>query len=431
MKLVAAQLRSFVLILLSVASAQAQSRQPSATNCTVPSVIVVVGSTGGVADPKGSFPVVVRNAAGAPIVGTKVEIRIEVREMIIAPLQPPGVTVLSCYAPRLQATTDATGTATFVVMGSVNRDLDYLQYRCRIYAGDTEDTQVFIGTPIVAGFDQDGVNGVGANDVSLWLSDFASGLTYGRSDFNGSGNLSQNDMNLLLSACFDGGSQQTPARCDAAPTVYSPDVVRGGLRLSWSMCRGDGGAPLTTSACNSNAGSNALVASFIAPIDVSSVTGIEATVDVYGNSGEALPSWWHLEPGGCRSSAGSLIFTNSGNCDDALNAITGGSRWYSPTQVGAASRSRLRVIGAAPAASTVDLFLGQEYFAFKALISNANTTGAGLCADCAKPVALVLRSIRLTHTSGVPDVVIYPLAGEDALRVVYWQGVPSGFTVGP
>ena len=44
---------------------------------------------------------------------------------------------------------------------------------------------VLLGTATLAYVDLDGSDGMGGNDISLWLTDFGSGEPIGRSDFDG------------------------------------------------------------------------------------------------------------------------------------------------------------------------------------------------------------------------------------------------------
>jgi hypothetical protein len=63
-----------------------------------------------------------------------------------------------------------------------------------------------IASPSVSTFDADGDAGVGANDLSLWLADFGTGLTYARGDYDCSGGLGANDLSVWLGA-FGAGTQ--------------------------------------------------------------------------------------------------------------------------------------------------------------------------------------------------------------------------------
>ena len=71
--------------------------------------------------------------------------------------------------------------------------------------------KVFLGgmslkTVRVAALDQNGLSGVDAGDLSLFLADFFSGRCFARSDYDGNGTLDPNDLSLWLGAFFAGGS---------------------------------------------------------------------------------------------------------------------------------------------------------------------------------------------------------------------------------
>ena len=57
---------------------------------------------------------------------------------------------------------------------------------------------VILGTASLAYPDLDGSGGLGTNDISLWLGDFALGEPIGRSDFDGDGRLDASDLSLWL-----------------------------------------------------------------------------------------------------------------------------------------------------------------------------------------------------------------------------------------
>ena len=65
---------------------------------------------------------------------------------------------------------------------------------------------VILGLVPVAYMDLDGVQGLGAGDLSVWLSDFVTGDPIGRSDFDGDGSLGALDLSLWLTA-WSGGRQ--------------------------------------------------------------------------------------------------------------------------------------------------------------------------------------------------------------------------------
>ena len=58
--------------------------------------------------------------------------------------------------------------------------------------------------PTVSAYDLDSSSGVGANDLSAWLTDFGTGNPYGRCDYDCSGGIGANDLSLWLTAFGSG-----------------------------------------------------------------------------------------------------------------------------------------------------------------------------------------------------------------------------------
>jgi len=61
----------------------------------------------------------------------------------------------------------------------------------------------------VSTFDLDGASGVGATDLSIWLTDFGSDAYHQRSDFDASGGDGANDLSEWLTMFGAGGSTQS------------------------------------------------------------------------------------------------------------------------------------------------------------------------------------------------------------------------------
>jgi len=174
-------------------------------NSTVPWIISLVGSNGAApASDFGGFTVTVRDLANNPVVGATVTIDLSFATdlEICADQLDPSVTV-NCASKTVSAITDAAGQVSLTLLGGSNGagNATTLANGGRIYANGT-----LIGSPTVAAFDLDGENGMGANDLAAFLSDFASGQNFGRSDYDGSGILGANDLAVFLRA-FASGAQ--------------------------------------------------------------------------------------------------------------------------------------------------------------------------------------------------------------------------------
>lgn len=177
---------------------------PPFPQSTVPPCITLVGSDGATASAMGAFVVVIRDLANNPVPGVRVSVDLSVAADLhfCAGQLDPGLTP-DCPTNTVSAFTDALGVARFTLLGGGSGAVGTgsLQNAGRIYADG-----FLVGSPTVAAFDLDGSAGVGANDLSLWLSDFGTGEPFGRSDYDCSGGLGANDLSFWLSA-FGSGTQ--------------------------------------------------------------------------------------------------------------------------------------------------------------------------------------------------------------------------------
>jgi hypothetical protein len=202
----------FVILLLALAPASSHATTPSPGNSIAPACITLVGSDGTHASALGTFTVIHRDLANNPIAGAQIVVDLSnVPDLLLCGQQvAPGV-FMDCPNGRAMAITDANGVATFTLLGgSIGGTGITLQNGGRIHADG-----VLIKTPSVSAYDLDGQGGVGANDISLWLSDFATGQPFGRSDYDCSGSVGANDISFMLTAF--GSSTQTISCASSCP----------------------------------------------------------------------------------------------------------------------------------------------------------------------------------------------------------------------
>ena len=183
---------------------------PSAANSTTPACITLVGSLAGVPDAAaGQFTVTVRDLANNPLNGASVVIDLSgCTDLAICSDQLDANALVNCGAKTTRKFTDATGKVTFVVLGGSNGggNASTLLGGGKIFANGT-----LLQTPTVSAFDLDNAGGVGANDLSAWLTDFGSGNPYGRSDYDCSGGIGANDLSLWLTEFGAGTSASSCA----------------------------------------------------------------------------------------------------------------------------------------------------------------------------------------------------------------------------
>jgi len=193
---------------LLIASA-AMAGVPSPGNSTVPACITLVGSAAGVPDAAaGLFSVTVRDLANNPLAGASVVIDLSgCTDIAICDDQLDAGALVNCAAKTTRKFTDALGAVSFTVLGGSNGagNATTLIGGGKIYANG-----VLIGSPTAAAYDLDGGSGVGANDLSAWLTDFGTGNPFGRSDYDCSGGIGANDLSFWLT---EFGAATSSASC--------------------------------------------------------------------------------------------------------------------------------------------------------------------------------------------------------------------------
>ena len=196
---------------LLIASA-AMAGVPSALNSTTPACITLVGSLAGTPDAAaGQFTVIVRDLANNALNGASVVIDLSnCLDISICDNQLDAAATVNCGAKTTRKFTDALGSVTFTVLGGSNGagNASTLLSGGRIFANGT-----LIGSPTASAYDLDGANGVGAADLSAWLTDFGSGNPYGRSDYDCNGTVGAGDLSFWLT---EFGAGTSAASCAVA-----------------------------------------------------------------------------------------------------------------------------------------------------------------------------------------------------------------------
>jgi len=216
---------------------------------------------------------------------------------------------------------------------------------------------------------------------------------------------------LLAVAC--GASFATPIRAE-------------GVNLSWNDC-GTTGTEVLTFACNSNSGAPfSAVASFIAPPGIDEFLGLSSQIDVFTDQA-ALPEWWKHGTGQCRSTTGfavSFDFTAGPfTCVDFFGGQAAGGFLYE-SGFGTPNRARVRITCAVPFDFRGPVDDVSEYYAYKANVLRAKTTGTGSCTGCAQSMCIVLNEIQLFQP---PEKLNDPAMFNPVDRnYVSWQGAVPG-----
>ena len=184
------------LLLPSPAHAQCEPPLgcPSEGNSLSPSAIMLVGHDGsGAPDPGGQFKVVLRLAHN-PLANAVVRIQLQATDVTFCSSQQAGLVL---HLPdAMEGITDATGTFTASLKGFGTGPASHV-------AGGPAAALILGNGVLVAqvnmmALDLDGSGGAGINDLSVWLTDFGSGLQYLRGDLDYSGSLGINDLSVWL-----------------------------------------------------------------------------------------------------------------------------------------------------------------------------------------------------------------------------------------
>ena len=217
-----------------------------------------------------------------------------------------------------------------------------------------------------------------------------------------------------------------------------------GVGLRWDACYGEGtGTFIKQFACDTNAGSERLVGSFVSAAGLSNVIALEVAVDVstgpppFAEGGPRpapppLPAWWTFRnSGSCRQSALSVDFS-----PDPANQIC--TAWEMGQLLGTIANYRLDFPGPGTARVLMGVALGlgahgsvspdTEYAAFTLIVAHANTVGTTACSGCTTPLTITVRALQMVTpiVFGEPsrDVTLSgPFNGTDS-DFAFWQGVP-------
>lgn len=216
------------------------------------------------------------------------------------------------------------------------------------------------------------------------------------------------------------------ALCCFATTAHAAR----GMNLRWDACMGDGGTSNRNFACNSNVGSDQLLASFqLEGVQFEPVNGLEFGIDIVAANSATLPNWWLFKnAGACRMTGAQLsasMLTSGGSCIDFWQGLaSGGMTTYTTPYYFSPDRARLNGVYAVAPADVATLQPGNEYFAFRLTINHFKTIGTGSCSGCLTPMCLGLSHMKLTRPAGYGNLL---LLDETMPRssVVSWQNGPA------
>jgi hypothetical protein len=221
--------------------------------------------------------------------------------------------------------------------------------------------------------------------------------------------------------------------CGVLLALSATMASAAGTNLRWLSCAGDGGAANRNFACNTNAGTNLLVASFALDSDMPATSGQELVIDLASQS-NPLPAWWQLKnPGTCRATQptmNTVISASAVNCIDwAEGGAVGGIGAYNIGERGP-NTARIKIAIAVPGTALKDLFGATEYFSCNINVNNTKTVGTGLCDGCQVPVCIVFNSVKVTTQVAANDRTISGAANGTDSNFATWQGGGAPVTPG-
>ena len=198
----------------------------------------------------------------------------------------------------------------------------------------------------------------------------------------------------------------------------------GGCNLRWDHCYGDGGVANRNFACDTNTGTDFLIASVVPPADIVSVGGMEFMMH-FAADAATMPAWWHFKNAGtCRqasiggSTAPLDVF---GACPDWSDQLaSGGIASYT---IGEGSPNAARLVGVTglPDGASTNLTGLTEYFLFRLIVQHAKTVGSGACAGCETPVCIVFNTVNVKTTNAASHWIQGPANLTDS-DYATWQG---------
>lgn len=170
-----------------------------------------------------------------------------------------------------------------------------------------------------------------------------------------------------------------------------------GGNIGWDSC-GPAGGSNKDFACNSNAGADSFVVSFVPPSGLPLIYLVGCTVEIFTADGSILPDWWQLQGAGCRPSSFAVTMApgaSAEGCDTIPVAVSTWTYAYGPGDLVAAVTG-----GGGPMAPGVELVPGREYFLARMRVDHPGTVGSDSCAGCSVPMKLVVWTVSFYDAQG-------------------------------
>lgn len=212
----------------------------------------------------------------------------------------------------------------------------------------------------------------------------------------------------------------------AIALMASPAAAHAaGVNLSWTNCYPDGAISNRSFACDTNAGTNVAIGSYVTPAsELADVIALDIVLAV-ATEGSTLPAWWQMRNADtCRKTAMSVsaVFPESmSQCVDYWQNQASAGSYYKPGTYGAATAQLLLGVFVSNLTRLGPQAGNTEYASFALSISNIKTVGGDACAGCDAAACIVLNGITVNTYRGQVLKLSGGAAGPGS-DAITWQG---------
>ena len=195
-----------------------------------------------------------------------------------------------------------------------------------------------------------------------------------------------------------------------------------GVNIRWDQCFDDGGTANKVFACDTNSGSERLVASFVVDREMPDVRSLEFYIQLAG-ANASWPAWWTFRNAGtCRQFSLALELVpppGSVNCSDWASGLAAGGVSFSMGSQGL--NTVAQVSGTTGISGAATLEPDVEYFLGTLVINHAKTVGTGACGGCDVPVCVIFSQMHVSTSTGANDLWMWNGANWEGSQIVSWQ----------
>ena len=174
-----------------------------------------------------------------------------------------------------------------------------------------------------------------------------------------------------------------------------------GLWLHWDRC-GSAGGSHKTFVCDTDAGTDTLVVSILAPWNYPGVVRVDVDMGVCFPE-FILPDWWRVHGANpCRPGALRVIAASAGTCAPLWSATDGSSQHITEHPGNNIQNGfRFRVtVSIADSTRARDIVAGQEYELFREVVDHSHTMEEPTCTGCDIGARIVADYLFLARAQG-------------------------------